>query len=189
LYLTAMYLTFFHVDPKRSEECNSKPNTKNQRRDDEPASPFVSQKGYGGRRNADDQDNGAEHSIGMAQRIRFVGAAQHTCDGEKTHNRVSGGSETQDDLENLPDHDRRSISRWRSEQASRLRRMNPSAVVAGVSPAISDVVTALCDVISVRQLLTVVPSCFETRSLPTLTRSYPRHFTFYLANSIRSIPH
>jgi hypothetical protein len=28
----------------------------------------------------------------------------------------------------------------------------------------------------------------ETRSLPTLTRSYPRHFTFYVAHPIRSIP-
>ena len=27
----------------------------------------------------------------------------------------------------------------------------------------------------------------ETRSLPTLTRSYPRRFTFYLAHPIRSI--
>jgi hypothetical protein len=25
------------------------------------------------------------------------------------------------------------------------------------------------------------PSAIETRSLPTLTRSYPRHFTFYVA--------
>jgi len=28
---------------------------------------------------------------------------------------------------------------------------------------------------------------FETRSLPALTRSYPRHFTFYVAHPIRSI--
>jgi hypothetical protein len=28
----------------------------------------------------------------------------------------------------------------------------------------------------------------ETRSLPALTRSYPRHFTFYVAHPIRSIP-
>jgi hypothetical protein len=28
---------------------------------------------------------------------------------------------------------------------------------------------------------------FETRSLPTLTRSYPRHFTFYVARPTRSI--
>jgi len=27
----------------------------------------------------------------------------------------------------------------------------------------------------------------ETRSLPTLTRSYPRHFTFYVADPISSI--
>jgi hypothetical protein len=27
----------------------------------------------------------------------------------------------------------------------------------------------------------------ETRSLPTLTRSYPRRFTFYVAHPIRSI--
>jgi hypothetical protein len=31
-------------------------------------------------------------------------------------------------------------------------------------------------------------SCFETRSLPALTRSYPRRFTFYVAHPIRSIP-
>ena len=30
-------------------------------------------------------------------------------------------------------------------------------------------------------------SSIETRSLPTLIRSYPRHFTFYLAQPIRSI--
>jgi hypothetical protein len=28
---------------------------------------------------------------------------------------------------------------------------------------------------------------FETRWLPALTRSYPRHFTFYVAHPIRSI--
>jgi hypothetical protein len=28
----------------------------------------------------------------------------------------------------------------------------------------------------------------KTRSLPVLARSYPRHFTFYLAHPIRSIP-
>jgi hypothetical protein len=28
----------------------------------------------------------------------------------------------------------------------------------------------------------------ETRSLPTLTRSYPRRFTFYVARPTRSIP-
>ena len=28
---------------------------------------------------------------------------------------------------------------------------------------------------------------FETRSLPALSRSYPRHFTFYVAHPIRSI--
>jgi len=31
------------------------------------------------------------------------------------------------------------------------------------------------------------PSTFETRSLPALTRSYPRRFTFYVAHPIRSI--
>jgi hypothetical protein len=31
-------------------------------------------------------------------------------------------------------------------------------------------------------------SCFETLSLPALLRRYPRGFTFYLANPIRSIP-
>src|SRR6478672_2808751 len=30
-------------------------------------------------------------------------------------------------------------------------------------------------------------STFETRSLPTLARSYPRHFTFYVAHPIRSV--
>jgi hypothetical protein len=30
-------------------------------------------------------------------------------------------------------------------------------------------------------------SAFETRSLPVLTRSYPRRFTFYVAHPIRSI--
>ena len=29
---------------------------------------------------------------------------------------------------------------------------------------------------------------FETRSLPTLTRSYPRRFAFYVANPVGSIP-
>ena len=29
---------------------------------------------------------------------------------------------------------------------------------------------------------------FETRSLPTLTRPYPRRFTFYVARPTRSIP-
>jgi hypothetical protein len=32
-------------------------------------------------------------------------------------------------------------------------------------------------------------SAFETRSLPALTRSYPRRFTFYVAHPIRSIQH
>jgi hypothetical protein len=32
-----------------------------------------------------------------------------------------------------------------------------------------------------------VGSAFETRSLPALTRSYPRHFAFYVAHPIRSI--
>src|SRR6478752_1860459 len=31
-------------------------------------------------------------------------------------------------------------------------------------------------------------SSIETRSLPTLTRSYPRRFTFYVADPISSIP-
>ena len=31
------------------------------------------------------------------------------------------------------------------------------------------------------------PGLIETRSLPTLTRSYPRHFTFYVARPTRSI--
>jgi hypothetical protein len=43
----------------------------------------------------------------MPQRIGFAGASQHTCDGENTHNRVSSGSEPQNDLEHLPDHRRR----------------------------------------------------------------------------------
>src|SRR5207247_9341233 len=30
-------------------------------------------------------------------------------------------------------------------------------------------------------------SAFETRSLPSFTRSYPRHFTFFVAHPIRSI--
>jgi len=30
-------------------------------------------------------------------------------------------------------------------------------------------------------------SAFETRSLPTLTRSYPRRFAFYVARPARSI--
>jgi hypothetical protein len=30
-------------------------------------------------------------------------------------------------------------------------------------------------------------SAFETRSLPALTHSYPRHFTFYVAHPNRSI--
>src|SRR5262249_45591593 len=42
LDLAAMHLPFFHVDPKRSEECNRKPEKKNQRREDQPTSPFVS---------------------------------------------------------------------------------------------------------------------------------------------------
>jgi ribonuclease toxin BrnT of type II toxin-antitoxin system len=29
----------------------------------------------------------------------------------------------------------------------------------------------------------------ETRSLPTLTRSFPRHFTFYVADPVSSIAH
>jgi hypothetical protein len=28
---------------------------------------------------------------------------------------------------------------------------------------------------------------FETRSLPTLTRSYPRRFTFYVADPVSSV--
>src|SRR6266516_3035968 len=63
-----------------------------------PASPLVSQKGHDGGRNADDQDHGAEHSVGMTQRIRFAGTAQHACDGEKTRNRVGGSTEPQNDL-------------------------------------------------------------------------------------------
>jgi len=31
-------------------------------------------------------------------------------------------------------------------------------------------------------------SSIETRSLPTLARSYPRRFTFYVADPISSIP-
>ena len=31
------------------------------------------------------------------------------------------------------------------------------------------------------------PSAIETHSLPTFTRSYPRHFTFYVARPTRSI--
>src|SRR5580765_6421957 len=34
---------------------------------------------------------------------------------------------------------------------------------------------------------TVRPTGFETRLLPTLTRSYPRRFTFYVARPTRSI--
>src|SRR5439155_11451981 len=66
LQLAAMHVTFFHLDPKRPEERNRKPKTKNQRRENQPASPLVSQKGHDGGRNADDQDHGAEHSVGMA---------------------------------------------------------------------------------------------------------------------------
>ena len=33
----------------------------------------------------------------------------------------------------------------------------------------------------------VNPLQSETRSLPALSRSYPRHFTFYVAHPIRSI--
>jgi len=43
----------------------------------------------------------------MAQRIRFAGATQHACDGQNTHNHVSGGSEPKNDFEDLPDHGRR----------------------------------------------------------------------------------
>ena len=32
-----------------------------------------------------------------------------------------------------------------------------------------------------------IPIPIETRSLPALARSYPRHFTFYVANPISSI--
>ena len=32
------------------------------------------------------------------------------------------------------------------------------------------------------------PIPIETRSLPALARSYPRHFTFYVADPISSIP-
>src|SRR6266446_10805258 len=31
------------------------------------------------------------------------------------------------------------------------------------------------------------PKRFETRSLPALSRSYPRHFTFHVAHPVRSI--
>jgi hypothetical protein len=31
-------------------------------------------------------------------------------------------------------------------------------------------------------------SCFETHSLPTLARRYPRGFAFYLGNPISSVP-
>jgi hypothetical protein len=37
----------------------------------------------------------------MAQRIRFAGATQRACDGENAHNRVSGGGDPQDDLEDF----------------------------------------------------------------------------------------
>jgi len=36
-------------------------------------------------------------------------------------------------------------------------------------------------------LAPLLPILIETRSLPALTHSYPRHFTFYVAHPIRSI--
>ena len=110
LHLAAMHLTFFHVDPKRCEQPKRKPKRKNQSRDDQPASPFVSEKGRDGGHNADYQEQGAEHDVGTAQRIRFAGAAQRACDSEDTHHTVGAGSEAQNDLEDLPDHDRRFIN-------------------------------------------------------------------------------
>src|SRR2546430_10845432 len=38
-----------------------------------------------------------------------------------------------------------------------------------------------------QKLRVTLPLGFETRSLPALTRSYPRHFTFYVARPARSI--
>jgi hypothetical protein len=54
LKLPAMHLTFFHVYPKRREQHNRKPKPKIQSRDDQPASPLVSQEGRDGGHSADD---------------------------------------------------------------------------------------------------------------------------------------
>src|SRR6202022_3286922 len=43
------------------------------------------------------------------------------------------------------------------------------------------------DKLDICLLLQIPDSAFETRSLPALTRSYPRHFTFCVAHPIRSI--
>ena len=56
LPLAAMHLTFFHVNPKRYEQPKRKPKTKNHSREDQPASPFVSEKGRDGGHNADHQE-------------------------------------------------------------------------------------------------------------------------------------
>ena len=102
--LAAMHVTSFHVDPKRRDQRKRKPSTKNQRRENQPASRFVSQKSHEGGHSADDQEHQAEHHV------RFAGTAQHACDGDDTHNRVSGGGEPEHDLKYLPDHGRRFIS-------------------------------------------------------------------------------
>jgi hypothetical protein len=46
----------------------------------------------------------------MAQRIRFASTAQRASDGENTHNRVSAGSEPQNDSKDPTDHGRSFIS-------------------------------------------------------------------------------
>jgi hypothetical protein len=53
---------------------------------------------------ADHQEHQAEHYVGVAQRIRFAGAGQHACDGEKAHYRVRAGNKPENNLEDFPDH-------------------------------------------------------------------------------------
>jgi len=105
-----MHLTFFHVNPKRREQPKRKPNTKNKKRDDQPAQPFVRHKRRKSGDHADDQEQGTEHNVGLAQRIRRVGAAQRAYDTDNTHDTVRAGSNPQNDLEDLPDHGRRFTS-------------------------------------------------------------------------------
>ena len=65
--LASMYFTFFHVDPKRREQRKRKSSTKNQKRDNQPASPFVSQKGRDRGDSADYQKEETEDDVGTVQ--------------------------------------------------------------------------------------------------------------------------
>lgn len=67
-------------------------------------------------------------------------------------------------------------------------RVAIACVVAGwaLAQGLSQVLPVF-DIPTRDRLFFDLPTTFETRSLPTLPRSYPRHFAFYVALPTRSI--